>query len=119
MVMNTLYLMKLMQNDYEKIAGTYWLCRPDGKNGLWLTNGEKPIRTSLNSYMRPLNPKIKHWWLRIEDEEGKADCVLYGNSEIPFTKELIEGLRFPKVTWEDGPLEIEITKSGKVYWYES
>lgn len=111
--------MKPMNNNYEKIAGTYWLCRPAGKNGLWLTNGEKPLKTIDNNYMRPLNQKNPPWWMRVEDEEGKADYTLYGKPNISFTKELIEGLKFPKVTWEDGPLEIEITKSGKVYWYES
>lgn len=29
------------------------------------------------------------------------------------------GINFPKITYEDGPIEIEICKSGKVYWYES
>ena len=28
-------------------------------------------------------------------------------------------INFPKVTYEDGPIEIEICKSGKVYRYES
>lgn len=108
-----------MQNNYEKIAGTYWLCRPSGKRGLYLTNGEKPIRTTGTTYQRPLNQSTPPWWLEVEDEEGNPNCALWGISDLPFTKELIEGLKFPKVTWEDGPLEIEITKSGKVYWYES
>lgn len=111
--------MKPMSNNYEKIAGTYWLCRPAGKNGLWLTNGEKPMKTAGNSYMRAFFSSDPPWWVKVEDEEGNPDCTLRGNPNLPFTKELIEGLKFPKVTWEDGPLEIEITKSGKVYWYES
>lgn len=106
-----------MNNNYEEIAGTYWLCR-NKDNTLWLTQGNKPLKM-FDFYSRNPDKQDDMNWLQIGDEEGNIICRSLCLINKPFNKELIKELKLPKVTWEDGPLEIEITKSGKVYWYES
>lgn len=108
-----------MNNEYEKIAGTYWLCR-NGSGTLWITQGNKPEKAPLRSFIRKPTGKGKEMhWLQVEDKDGNRTCEYIMDDYCPFTEENVKSLKFPKVTWEDGPLEIEITKSGKVYWYES
>lgn len=109
-----------MENKYESIAGSYWLCRTKN-NSLWITQGNKPIKSNDGYRRKSISKDDLNWFELIDDKGDPGDGELVGNflGFPKFPKDAFEGLKFPKVTWEDGPLEIEITKSGKVYWYES
>lgn len=95
----------------DKIVGKYWLCCNES-GSLWLVQGGKP-RQSEGVYFANYESESMHWLeLTDKDDYSKKDGVIVKSTDY-------EGLNFPSITYEDGPLEIEICKSGKVYWYES
>lgn len=95
----------------DKIVGKYWLCR--NKSGsLWLVQGGKP--TQENGTYRSNCKMGSMPWLELTE---KDDWSLKDGVKVKSTD--YEELDFPSITYEDGALEIEICKSGKVYWYES
>lgn len=99
----------------DKICGTYWLCA-DKSGSLWLTKGNKaPVKIGECWFYRDRDSPMG--WLQIG--EGVADrCFI--NSEEIYASEFEPILhKLPKVTFENSPLEIEICKSGRVYYYES
>lgn len=95
----------------DKITGRYWLCR-NNDGSLWLVQGGKPEQ-SLGMY-RANYEEDSMRWLELTD---KTDCSRKDGEIVHSTD--YEGLDFPSITYSDGPIEIEICKSGKVYWYES
>ena len=96
----------------DKIVGRYWLCRNDDET-LWLVQGGKPEQVS-GMYRANYKDENSMRWLELtdKDDSSKKDGELVHSTDY-------EGLNFPSITYSDGPIEIEICKSGKVYWYES
>lgn len=90
----------------ESLAGTYWLVCSCGKR--YITQGNKPERSTGESFKRS-GKGIG--WVCIDDNSFN---IIVGN---PTLKDF-EGVKFPNVTYEESPIEIEIGKSGKVYIYE-
>lgn len=92
----------------DEACGTWWYC-VNGDGSRWLVDGDKPAK-SLTGHYTFRNSK---WgWISLDNERfGKKDGVEL--KEIDF-----KGVEFPERTYEDGPLEIEIVKSGNVYWYD-
>lgn len=99
----------------DKICGTYWLCmNEDGS--LWLVQHEEiPFKNEDGGYSHGGNASMN--WVEIgqdsEDYTYKGDDRLYSRDFDCILPKL------PKITYEDGPIEIEICKSGRVYYYES
>ena len=93
----------------DKICGTYWLvANSDGRR--YITNGNKPIRGSSGGWIG-VNNTMQWLCLDIEDHTFK--------NKVKLTTEDFKSAKIPEITYEDGPLEIEIVKSGKVYWYDN
>ena len=99
----------------DKIVDKYCLCcNEDGS--IWLTQGRKPVPSD----------GAKGAWKRIPKTYDDMGWLVLNRNSITAMKrgekissEDFANISFPKVTYEDGPIEIEICKSGKVYWYES
>ena len=99
----------------DKIVDKYWLCcNEDGS--IWLTQGRKPVPSESTEGV----------WRRISKTCDDMGWLVLNRGNYPTSKkgevispEDFANISFPKVTYEDGPIEIEICKSGKVYWYES
>lgn len=92
----------------ERACGTYWYCvNEDGSR--WLTTGPRPVKSS-GGYMKG---STGMGWLNLDDNDNSTNP----NNYVLYSSEL-KDLRFPDITYEDGPLEIEIVKSGNVYWYD-
>lgn len=93
----------------DELCGTYWYCV--NRNGSkWLVDGSKPIRSGGGYCSRENNMT----WLNIDNPCGRS----YKNG-IEIHSSDFKEVKFPDRTYEDGPLEIEIVKSGNVYWYDS
>ena len=93
----------------DKILGTYWYCvNKDGSR--WLVDGNKPAKSG-GGYVANNNGMT---WLRVDCSYGKS----YRNG-VALRSSDFNDVKFPDRTFEDGPLEIEIVKSGNVYWYDS
>lgn len=96
----------------DKVCGTYWYCVK--RNGTrWLTTGEKP-RMENGHHKKDLKGMN---WLCLDDVGFYSESINQNGYRL--TSKELNGLSFPNITYEDGPLEIEIVKSGKVYWYDS
>lgn len=99
----------------DKIVDKYWLCcNKDGS--IWLTQGRKPVPSDI----------VGGTWRRINKTYDDMGWLVLNKGHDFITKkgekissDDFAGINFPKITYEDGPIEIEICKSGKVYWYES
>lgn len=99
----------------DKIVDKYWLCcNKDGS--IWLTQGRKPVPSDIEDgiWRRRQNTYDDMGWLVL----NKGCCSTIKKGEKISSEDFVN-INFPKVTYEDGPIEIEICKSGKVYWYES
>ena len=95
----------------DKIVGKYWLCKNgDGKRVL--TQGIRPIRSG-EYWIRRSDCYSDMGWIWLDsDSTSRKDGKMIESKDF-------KGLNFPEIRYEDEPLEIEICKSGKVYWYES
>lgn len=92
----------------DEACGTWWYCV--NRNGSrWLVDGDKPTKVFNGSYSFH---NSECGWISLDDyiSGRKNGAKLKG---IDF-----EEVKFPDRTYEDGPLEIEIVKSGNVYWYD-
>ena len=82
----------------KRWTGTWWMVRNKNTNNVSITRckpepcGDKYLSGSWTSECKD--------WKSINYEE-------------PF-----KHLNFPSITYEESPLEIEITETGKVYWYD-
>ena len=84
----------------DEACGTWWYCvNRDGSR--WLVDGDKPIKNSTEGYT---SRNSELGWISL-------DYPTYGGIDF-------KEVKFPNRTYEDGPLEIEIVKSGNVYWYD-
>lgn len=100
----------------DKIVDKYWLCcNTDGS--IWLTQGRKPVPSdSVSGAWRRINKTYDDMgWLAL----NRGNYLTTSKKGEIISPEDFANISFPKVTYEDGPIEIEICKSGKVYWYES
>lgn len=92
----------------DEACSTWWYC-VNGDGSRWLVDGDKPTK-SLTGHYTFHNSK---WgWIGLDDERaGMKNGIKLDRSDF-------EDVKFPDRTYEDGPLEIEIVKSGNVYWYD-
>lgn len=100
----------------DKIVGKYWLCHGDD-NRRWLVQGGKPENLGNGSFMANYLNDSDMLWLDITDSKKDNDYTKK-NGEILRTTDF-ENLDYPATSPENEIIEIEICKSGKVYWYES
>lgn len=106
----------------ENICGTYWAIRLNGsgqipkneveRTYLWLVQGDKPTKSQISYIANYTDRTNDMLWLRLES----GSFTFKGSDQISADDFL--GLKFPDVLVEDGPVQIEICKSGKVYYYE-
>ena len=99
----------------EELAGTYWYCvNKDGST--WLIQREgKPRRNSYGGWGYSGDGAIMNW-LMLNNGKHPADEVKRKDGTKVLSADF-ENVNFPERTYEDDALEIEITRSGKVYWY--
>lgn len=101
-----------MVNEY--IPGTYYLCR-NKDNSLWITQSDKvPERNGTGGWMKYGDGMT---WIYL-DTSSFDDWGIKNGQQVHASEFLKLDLPKDMVTWERGPLEIEIGKTGKVYWYE-
>lgn len=94
----------------EDLIGKYWLC--GNSKGKWLVQGNKP-RHFMGGYEADFRDDNDMRWLSLTcgSRTWKGEVAVKDSD--------FEGLNFPELSPENDILEIEICKSGKVYWYES
>lgn len=96
----------------DEACGTYWYCV--NKNGSrWLTAGAKPER--VNGCYR-LGDGYSMGWLGLDLNSSSSYALKDG---ITVGSQDFSECKFPEITYEDGPIEVEIVKSGNVYWYDN
>lgn len=92
------------------IAGTYWLVA--NKDGIRaICKGKKPKRTETGWVIE--NPEMG--WITLDNDFHVR--VKYKDKIL--SKSDFQDLVFPKISYEENPMEIEIGKSRRVYTYES
>lgn len=91
----------------EILAGTYWLVA-NGDGSRAICKGKKPKGIG------------KFGWVIERSEMGwiTLDNDVHVRAKYR-DKSDFQGLVFPKISYEESPMEIEIGKSGRVYTYES
>ena len=95
----------------EILAGTYWLVA-NGDGSRAICKGKKPKRIEEFGWVID-SPEMG--WITIDNDvhvRAKYRDKIIDKSDF-------QGLVFPKISYEESPMEIEIGKSGKVYTYES
>lgn len=95
----------------EILAGTYWLVADkDGSRAI--CKGKKPKEVGNLAWVVE-SPEMG--WISLDNNihirAKYKDKIL--------SKEDFKDLVFPKISYEESPVEIEIGKSGRVYTYES
>lgn len=95
----------------EILAGTYWLVADkDGSRAI--CKGKKPKGIGNFGWVIE-SPEMG--WISLDDNvHTTAKC-----KDKIFIKRDFQDLVFPKISYEESPVEIEIGKSGRVYTYES
>lgn len=95
----------------DSIAGTYWLVA-NGDGSRAICKGKKPKRIEKFGWVID-SPEME--WITLDNDihvRAKYRDKIIDKSDF-------QGLVFPKISYEESPMEIEIEKSGKVYTYES
>lgn len=96
------------------IPGTYWLVADEDGNRS-ICQGGKPKRLLGGWVCQSRGDSGPMKWISIDsnihDKANKGERIV--------TKEDFEGLNFPKISFKESPVEIEIGKTGRVYTYES
>lgn len=95
----------------EILAGTYWMVS-DGNGNRAICQGGKPKKEGEYGWSTE-NPDMG--WITLDNDihtRAKRGDKILGKSDF-------QGLTFPKISYEESPVEIEIGKSGRVYTYES
>ena len=95
----------------DSIAGTYWLVA-NGDGSRAICKGKKPKGIGKSAWV--IESPEMGWITLDKDVHVRAK---YRNKIID--KSDFQGLVFPKISYEESPMEIEIGKSGRVYTYES
>lgn len=99
----------------DTIAGTYWMVKWEGHRHI--VRGPKPFKDRMGWIT---SKRTTMGWLCIEPgctEEHHRRVNTIGDNSI--TSKDFSKVKFPDITEEESPVEIEITKSGRVYRYES
>lgn len=95
----------------EILAGTYWLvANKDGSRAI--CKGKKPKGIGGLGWVIEC-PEMG--WITLDNDvhvRAKYRGKIIDKSDF-------QGLVFPKISYEESPMEIEIGKSGRVYTYES
>ena len=93
----------------DEACGTWWYCvNRDGSR--WLIDGDKPIKNSTEGY----TSRNSEWgWISLD-----YPAIFGRKNGVELKRIDFKEVKFPNRTYEDGPLEIEIVKSGNVYWYD-
>ena len=95
----------------EILAGTYWLvAHEDGSRAI--CKGKKPVGLGIFGWVIEA-PEMG--WITLDKDthvRAKYEDKIINKSDF-------QGLIFPKISYEESPMEIEIGKSGRVYTYES
>lgn len=94
----------------EILAGTYWLvANKDGSRAI--CQGKEPMKGGFGWWIE--SPDMG--WITLDDNlhirTERGDKIL--------NKSDFQDLVFPRISYEESPMEIEIGKSGRVYTYES
>lgn len=94
----------------EILAGTYWLvANKDGSRTI--CKGKKPRKMGIFGWLID-GPEMG--WISLDDDiHTIAKC-----KDKIVVKNDFQDLVFPKISYEESPMEIEIGKSGRVYTYE-
>ena len=100
----------------DKIVGRYWLCHGEDEK-LWLVQGSKPDDLGEGSFKANYLNDSDMTWLDITNSKVDNDYAIK-NGERVYTTDF-EHLNYPDIGPGNEIIEIEICKSGKVYWYES
>ena len=95
----------------EILAGTYWLVA-NGDGSRSICKGKKP-KEIVKSASLVESPEMG--WISLDTDMHRR--AKYRDKII--NKSDFQGLVFPKISYEESPIEIEIGKSGRVYTYES
>ena len=94
----------------EILAGTYWLVA-NGDGTRAICRGENIKRIGEGWLVE--SPEMG--WITLDNDihvRAKYRDKIINKSDF-------QGLVFPKISYEESPIEIEIGKSGRVYTYES
>lgn len=95
----------------EILAGTYWMVA-DGNGNRAICQGGKPKKEGELGWSTE-NPDMG--WITLDNDihvrARRGDKIL--------NKSDFQDLIFPRISYEESPVEIEIGKSGRVYTYES
>lgn len=101
----------------EELAGTYWYCVNDD-GSTWLVKcNSKPTKSESGGWKFKSGDNSMGW-LEIYNEEGELSDDWATLEKTRVESKDFKDINFPERTYADGPLELEITKSGKVYWYD-
>ena len=96
----------------EILAGSYWMVA-DRNGDRAICQGEKPKKMEGLDWWKVENPTMG--WITLDNDihirARRKDKIL--------SRSDFQDLIFPKISYEESPLEIEIGKSGRVYTYES
>ena len=95
----------------DSIAGTYWLVA-NGDGSRAICKGKKP--NGIGKFGWVIDSPEMGWITLDNDIHVRAK---YRDKII--NKSDFQDLVFPKISYEESPIEIEIGKSGRVYTYES
>lgn len=93
----------------DDLCGTYWYCVNES-GSKWLVNGDRPTPSGGGFF----GHNNTMGWLQVDNPD---DCCFISGKRIE-SKDFQE-CKFPERTYKDGPLEIEIVKSGNIYWYDN
>lgn len=95
----------------DSIAGSYWMVA-DRNGDRAICQGEKPKKMECLDGWKAVNPTMG--WITLDNDlyvrARRKDKIL--------SKSDFQDLIFPKISFEESPMEIEIGKSGRVYTYE-
>lgn len=93
----------------DEVCGTYWYC-VNSNGDKCLVDGDRPISTRNGGWKSQNSSMI--WLVVSRDDYSCRNGKTIRSSDF-------KDVKFPDRTYDDGPLEIEIVKSGNVYWYDN
>ena len=112
----------------KEIIGSWWLVK-NAQNEVFINKGIKPIKNSEGGFRLDHSnleeSKLYSGFIHLINSDGNPATT---NSDYIYDNEFkdlkvisskfFKDIEIPDVTYEQSPLEIEITKSGHVYTYD-